>query len=285
MTADDLAKVVEHVRRTLPSIPIVVDLQGAKMRLGSFQPIDVAQGQSVSLALVPGENDVPLPHPEIFRCVSIGDTLSCDDDRVHLRIEHIETDRLVVRSLVTATLRPRKGVNVVEHPVELDDLTPPDIAQIEACRAFNHLSFACSFMRDGRESEWIRSRAPRCPIVGKVERAEAVAAIEDLAQCVDIVWICRGDLGAQLGLVPLARWLADFDPRSVSKPTLIAGQVLEHLTHHADPTRSEVCHLFDLLTRGYSGLVLSDETAIGTDPVNATRVASQLVAESQKTQS
>jgi pyruvate kinase len=60
-------------------------------------------------------------------------------------------------------------------------------------------------------------------------------------------------------------------------PTLIAGQVLEHLTHHADPTRSEVCHLHDLLQRGYAGIVLSDETAIGCDPLRATQTASDLI--------
>jgi pyruvate kinase len=59
----------------------------------------------------------------------------------------------------------------------------------------------------------------------------------------------------------------------------MAGQVLEHLTQHADPTRSEVCHLHDLLARGYAGIVLSDETAIGADPLRATLLAAELLAE------
>jgi pyruvate kinase len=57
----------------------------------------------------------------------------------------------------------------------------------------------------------------------------------------------------------------------------MAGQVLEHLTRHAEPTRSEVCHLHDLVARGYAGVVLSDETAIGDDPTRAVAQASALV--------
>jgi pyruvate kinase len=57
----------------------------------------------------------------------------------------------------------------------------------------------------------------------------------------------------------------------------MAGQVLEHLTSHRDPTRSEVCHLYDLKVRGYAGIVLSDETAIGIDPVNAVVTARALL--------
>jgi len=59
----------------------------------------------------------------------------------------------------------------------------------------------------------------------------------------------------------------------------MAGQVFEHLTAHPEPTRSEVCHLWDLISRGYEGIVLSDETAIGRDPVNAVKVAASLVRE------
>ena len=57
----------------------------------------------------------------------------------------------------------------------------------------------------------------------------------------------------------------------------MAGQVLEHLTEHAEPTRSEVCHLYDLLARGYAGIVLSDETAIGAHPARAVAQAAALV--------
>jgi pyruvate kinase len=75
----------------------------------------------------------------------------------------------------------------------------------------------------------------------------------------------------------MARVVAGVDPARLRSPLLMAGQVLEHLTSHREPTRSEVCHLYDLLRRGYSGIVLSDETAIGCDPENAVRQASAIL--------
>jgi pyruvate kinase len=94
---------------------------------------------------------------------------------------------------------------------------------------------------------------------------------------VDALWVCRGDLGEQLGPAALARFVGSFSPADLPRPVLMAGQVLEHLTEHAEPTRSEVCHLFDLWQRGYAGVVLSDETAIGRRPAHAVARAASLV--------
>jgi pyruvate kinase len=113
--------------------------------------------------------------------------------------------------------------------------------------------------------------------VGKIERREAAEAVEVIAPRVDAVWICRGDLGAQIGAAALARFVAALSPRDLGVPVLMAGQVLEHLTRHREPTRSEVCHLFDLVARGYRGIVLSDETAVGGDPANAVAAATSLL--------
>ena len=76
----------------------------------------------------------------------------------------------------------------------------------------------------------------------------------------------------------MAQFVSTIAPRSLPVPVLMAGQVLEHLTRHEHPTRSEVCHLFDLAARGYAGIVLSDETAIGADPTHAVSVAASLLA-------
>ena len=89
--------------------------------------------------------------------------------------------------------------------------------------------------------------------------------------------MCRGDLGEQLGPGALGRFVGSLSPAHFRCPVLMAGQVLEHLTAHAEPTRSEVCHLHDLLARGYAGIVLSDETAIGARPAHAVGQAAALV--------
>ncbi len=260
------------------TLPVVVDLQGAKMRLGTFAARLVRRGDVLRFALNPSSLDeLPLPHPELFRAVGQGDTLSCSDDRLRFEVLVCSPEALEARSLTEGMLRPRKGVNIIEHPVDLADLSVFDMAHLDATTGDSAIVYAYSFMKDGREADWIRSRVPGARVVGKVERLEATHRIGSIGAKVDAVWICRGDLAAQLGLAPMARWVSRFDPRQLPCPVLMAGQVLEHLTRHPHPTRSEVCHLLDLLLRGYAGIVLSDETAVGGDPVAALTTAADLL--------
>ncbi len=274
-----LGDAARAVRATCPEVPIVVDLQGAKMRLGTFAARPVARGERLCFAGTPnGVGEIPLPHPELFRAVGTGDTLSCSDGRIRLRVIACDATRLEAECLDDGMLRPRKGINVLEHPVDLEGLSEFDVAHVRATCELPRMHYAFSFMKDGREAAWVREYAGEAPVVGKIERLEATHGVPSIAAHVDEAWVCRGDLGAQVGLPAMARFIGAFDPRTVDRPVLMAGQVLEHLTRHPAPTRSEVCHVFDLLARGYAGIVLSDETAVGADPVRAVTVAAELLA-------
>jgi pyruvate kinase len=278
---DALGEALAAARARCPAVPIVIDLQGAKMRLGAIEPRPIRAGEQLRLIFDEGaaraDGAIPVPHAALFRAAEVGVTLGLDDDRVHLRVTAVHDGALDAVALHDATLRPRKGVNLIDHPVRLDGLTAQDEAHLAVARAFPHVSFAFSFMLDGREAAWVRARAPGAAVVGKIERSEAIDALRAIAEACDETWICRGDLGAQLGPAALGRAVAAIAPSSLACPTLMAGQVLEHLTRHREPTRSEVCHLHDLLARGYAGIVLSDETAIGDAPVDAARTARALL--------
>jgi pyruvate kinase len=279
MDPTELRGRAQQLRATLPAAPLVVDLQGAKMRLGRFTERDVCVGERLVFALEAAEaHALPLPHAPLFAQTQAGETLSVDDDRLRFRATACAPGHIEAEALVSGRLRPRKGVNVVEHPVVLEDLTPADLDAIVALSGVSGVAWAFSFMADGREAEWVRRRQSDALVIGKIERREAVMRIQDLAACCDALWLCRGDLGAQLGMGELARCVAATDPRRLLRPILMAGQVLEHLTQHAEPTRSEACHVFDLMARGYSGIVLSDETAIGSHPAQAVRIAASLMA-------
>jgi pyruvate kinase len=268
------------VRAEAPEVPVVVDLQGAKMRVGDFPRHSVARGDRVRF--VPsrgGPDDVPLPHRELFDEVRVGEVLSCDDDRLRCEVERAGDGVLVARWLTDGVLAPRKGINRASHPVEPSSMSDRDRAQVDAAQRFVNVAFAWSFMSDGREAAWVRARAPGCPVIAKVERPEAVLAIDRVLSSTDATWICRGDLGAQLGARRLAEFVTRWRPPASGPPVLMAGQVLHHLTAQADVTRSEVCHLFDVLARGYAGIVLSDETAVGAAPLEAVKTARRLLDE------
>lgn len=271
---------LERVRAVSADVPVVVDLQGAKMRVGQFPPRAVTKSAVVRFVLgeqVDAGDAVPVPHKDLFTAVRPGEVLSCDDDRLRCEVESNSGDVLVARWLTDGTLKPKKGINRAAHPVDIDEMSARDVAQVKAAKAFGPVSFAWSFMTDGRESAWLRALAPGCPVVGKMETGEPLAAIDGVLLLVDALWICRGDLGAQLGPAALARFVSRWRPPADGVPVLMAGQVLQHLASAAEPTRSEVCHLYDLLQRGYAGIVLSDETAVGVDPVQAVKTARQLL--------
>lgn len=276
LDAAALRDALATIRRLAPQSEIVVDLQGAKMRLGLFAARPVAAGERLVFAL-DGHTGLALPHREFFVQAQPGDTISVDDGRLRFRVAACADERLDAVALNAGLLQPRKGVNVLEHPIALAGLTCADRDALDAVRGFDVRRFAFSFMQDGREARWLREVDAGCRVVGKIERREAIERLDAVARAVDEIWICRGDLGAQLGEAALARFVAGLEPPSLPVPVLMAGQVLEHLTQHADPTRSEVCHLFDLVARGYAGIVLSDETAIGADPVRAVSTARSLL--------
>ena len=248
------------------------------MRVGDLVERPLAAGARVRFALEPRRpEEVPLPHPELFAAAEPGTTLGCDDGRLRFRVRARGESWLEAEALAAGVLRPRKGVNLLEHPVQLSGLTAGDAARLDAVAEVSLLRIAWSFTLDGREADWVRARLPNTPVIAKVERREAVEALGLIAGRVDALWVCRGDLGEQLGSGDLGRFVGSLVPAEFPCPVLMAGQVLEHLTAHPEPTRSEVCHLHDLVARGYAGIVLSDETAIGAHPARAVEQAAALV--------
>jgi len=276
LNAIDLGQHLDLLNEACPGAPVVVDLQGAKMRAYLWETRHVAAGDRLRFA-ADFPCDARVPHRELFRQVEPGETLTVDDGRLRFRVLRVEGLSLVAEALNEGELKPRKGVNVEQHPVVLEGLTERDRESCQVASRHGVTTFAFSFMTDGREADWLRSAVPGCRVIGKVEQQEAAHRLSAIAGRVNAVWICRGDLGAQLGPAGLARFVASVAPSDLGAPVLMAGQVLEHLTSHGDPTRSEVCHLFDLVARGYAGIVLSDETAIGHAPAHAVAVAAGLL--------
>jgi pyruvate kinase len=249
------------------------------MRTGWAPSRSLRAQERVLFGLDGSGGDVVVPHPELFASARPGDTLSLDDGQLRFEVLRVEGRQIEALTLMGGQLNPRRGVNVVEHPVLLEDLTDVDVRILEAVADMSGLDAAVSFVADGREIGWVRRRRPNCRVIAKIERKEAVDQLRAVAECADALWICRGDLGAQIGLIELARFVSQLGPEDLGVPVLLAGQVFEHLTHHTDPTRSEVCHYADLISRGYAGIVLSDETAIGRDPIGAVTWAARLASE------
>ena len=225
LSPEDLARRAAQAREGAPELPLVVDLQGAKMRVGDIADRAVVVGARVRFAAEPERppseylrrktRRVTAAAPRAVRGRPAG-----DHARLRRRPPAFRRSARAARGgwrprrWSPAFSGPRKGVNLLDHPVRLSGLTPADAARLEAVRDVPRLQVAWSFTLDGREAAWVRERVPGTPVVAKVERREAVEALAEIAARVDAVWVCRGDLGEQLGPGELGRFVGSLAPAS-----------------------------------------------------------------------
>ena len=265
-------------------VPLVLDLQGGKWRLGRFSPCQLAAGESVQLVCAASAGEahlLPVPHPDFFQAVSalptgtLGEIL-LNDARVRLLVETAGPGWVRARVTQGGAISPAKGLTLPNSPYRIESLSARDQSILEKTRPFRFVRYAISYVRDADEMRrYRRLCGSSAYLAAKLERQPAISQAAQVMEPADELWLCRGDLGAELGLPQMAVAARRFSGQvsGLAVPCLLAGQVLEHLVEHPLPTRAEVCGLYDALVSGYAGVVLSDETAIGRHPVESCRTA------------
>jgi pyruvate kinase len=263
-----------------PRPPLILDLQGSKWRLGQFPACELTGGQRVTLvraASADRPNVLPVPHPDFFRAASMSSgEIVLNDARLRLVVESLDADSLSARVTAGGSIIPRKGITYTASTYRQESLNETDRAILARTQHLKGVQYALSYVKDATEMRNYRAQVGQSAfLIAKLERQPAVDEAMQIAESADELWLCRGDLGAELGAKAMAATVYHFSDRvaGVPVPVLLAGQIFEHMSEHPNPTRSEVCAVHDALMKGYRGVVLSDETAIGRDPVESCRVA------------
>ncbi len=260
--------------------PLVLDLQGSKWRLGLIPEQVLAPDQTVELVLAekadqPGR--LPVPHADFFLAAQVSSSqIVLNDGKIRLHLVRAGEDMIWATVIKGGAISARKGITYADSSYRMESLSEKDFAIFTRSRSIEQIRFAISYVRDVTEMEKYRQIFERpAYLIAKLERLPAVDQALEIAAVADELWLCRGDLGAELGLRAMAEAVHRFSQQlhKIPVPAILAGQVLEHLTLHSSPTRSEVCFLFDALMNGYKGVVLSDETAIGKFPVESVTTA------------
>ncbi len=265
----------------LPKTPyIVIDLQGSKWRLGKLQKYLLEEESLITLKLgitAAERNVLPVPHADFFMAAEESDGfVVLNDANSVLKIESINGSVISARVIKGGEITSNKGITMRDTKYRVENPNAKDLLIYQRTRNIPEIRYAISYIKDAEEMhryrDWFGSKQH---LIAKIERSEALEDINEIDQLCNEMWICRGDLGAEIGLNRLAFAVQTVTKnlRQFTHPVLMAGQVLEHMTAFDIPTRSEVCHLLDLLTAGYKGFVLSDETAIGKYPLDACEAA------------
>src|SRR6185312_9005581 len=229
-------------------IGILVDLQGPKLRLGSFAdgPIQLNNGDMFVLDSdkTPGDNSrVHLPHPEILTALRPGHTLLLDDGKVRLIAEETTSERAVTRVVVGGRMSDRKGVSLPDTDLPVSAMTPKDRSDLDAALEAGVDWIALSFVQRADDvaeaKKVIRGRAS---VMAKIEKPQAIDRLPEIIEMADALMVARGDLGVELPLeqVPSLQKQMTRMARRAGKPVVIATQMLESMILSPVPTRAEV---------------------------------------------
>jgi len=263
-----LSSLEEHYRAFGRITPVVIDLQGAKIRIGKYPRVTEIPSV-VDLVLAGISNDatvIPVPHESVFLMTQIGDTICLNDGKVVLKIiDKIGPVRMRAECMQNGELGSAKGLNSVDHVFALARMTEVDSEAVKIGNEYPFVEYAVSFVGDGSEAGFFRPFTGHHRLIAKIERRVAMENLINIDDNFDELWLCRGDLGAEVGWRDLGVLQNTFVKAFplLHRPKILAGEVLGSMVSSPLPSRSEMVHLYDILQSGFDGIVLSDETACG----------------------
>ena len=268
-------------------IGILVDLQGPKLRLGTFadKAAMVKQGDTFVLDSdnAPGDSTRAfLPHPEIFSAVEPGHVLLIDDGKVKLRVVEAEPKRMVTRVEVAGKLSDRKGVSLPDSTIPFSALAEKDRTDLEAALDAGIDWVALSFIQRPEDiAEAKKITRGRAAIMAKIEKPQAVVRLSEIMDLADALMVARGDLGVEMPLekVPGVQKQMTRMGRQTGKPVVVATQMLESMISSPVPTRAEVSDVATAIFEGADAVMLSAESAAGQYPVEAVATMNRIAEE------
>jgi len=278
-THDEHAEVVRRIRESEARwgrpVAILQDLQGPKIRLGTFGPagggrVDLEAGQPFTLFARPVVGTVErasITHPEYLKDLQPDDEIWMDDGMIQLRVEATSPDEVRCRVVVGGRVSDHKGLSLPHVTLPISCLTPKDREDLHFGLRHGVDFVAVSFVRSADDIEevrgFLREQGADLPIVAKLERHEILANLPGILSKVDAVMVARGDLGVDVPLedVPHIQKEIIRQARGAKIPVIVATQMLESMVTHLRPTRAEVSDVSTAIFDGADAIMLSAETA------------------------
>jgi len=268
-------------------VAILQDLQGIKIRTGRVAGGSVSLEKGSRITLIPGRGigdhaRIYINCPDLVKNARKGDMISLDDGLIQLQVRTKGRDSLKTEVLEGGVLKDRKGVNL-PFTTEAPSFTRKDAADLAFGLAMGVDYAALSFVKSAEDIErvdhWFRKRKKRIPLIAKIERAEALANIEEIIDRADGIMIARGDLGLDLPpeQIPIIQKKLISLSNRRGKLVITATQMLESMTGHSSPTRAEATDVANAVIDGSDALMLSAETASGKYPVEALEMMSRII--------
>ncbi len=267
------------------SVGVLVDLPGPKVRCAPFPAggVELADGQAVRVVAGTSSSSrdvIEVDYEGVVDDLLVGDRLAFGDGQIVAVVEEKSPGALVARLIHGGLIQGRPGLQVPSSRLSLPTPTPADLKLVDAFVEHDVDMIAVSFVRSAHDVRRVGVEAsPRGPlVVAKVETSAAVENLEPIITASGAIMVARGDLGTDYALSDLPHLQKHIIRRCVARgrPVITATQMLESMVYAPAPTRAEASDVANAVFDGSSAVMLSGETAIGIDPVNAVSTMAEI---------
>lgn len=274
-------------------VAVLVDLQGPKIRLGTFirgkETLNIGDTFTITTREVEGTKDiVGTTFDKLPQDCHPGDSLLIDDGNIAVTVKEVTDTDVITTVVVPGTVSNHKGLNLPGVAVSVPALTAKDEDDLRWALHNDVDVIALSFVRRGDDyqdiSRIMDEEGVRLPVIAKIEKPQAVDHLEEIIQAFDGVMVARGDLGVEMPLeqVPLVQKRAIDIARQRAKPVIVATQVLDSMIQNPRPTRAEASDCANAILDGADAVMLSGETSIGAYPITTVKTMAKIIRRTEE---
>jgi len=290
----DCAKLIREISAECRcSIGILCDLQGPKIRIGKFEDGKITLAKNDKFILdanckLGNQERVGLDYKTLPNEVGVGTVLLLDDGRIVMRVDAVKDTEIFCTIISGGVLSNNKGINRQGGGLAAEALTDKDREDIKTAAVIGADYVAISFPRSGADVRLARNLVKKAGghahIVAKIERAEAIDALEEIIDATDVIMVARGDLGVEVGdaAVPGLQKRIIRLAREKNRAVITATQMMESMINSPIPTRAEVSDVANAVLDGTDAVMLSAETAAGKYPLEAVSAVIRVCVEAEK---
>ena len=294
-TEKDNISAIENVRKIDNELSvqtsILADLQGPKIRIGSMPENGVALtvGEEFTLDTSIENGNVKsakISYLDLPKDVKQGEKILIDDGKIILEVVNTDkTSKVLTKIIEGGILFSNKGVNLPNSKISTPSLTEKDLYDLKVAINNEVDWIGFSFVRSAKDVLELKNKIAElkgnAKVIAKIEKPEAVHDLDDILKAADAVMVARGDLGVEMPLesVPLIQKEIVKKSLKLSKPVIIATQMMESMMENITPTRAEVNDVANAVMDGADAVMLSGETSVGKNPEEVVKIITRIINE------
>jgi len=286
----DLRRIADEAGRPLA---ILQDLQGPKIRLGMLQGGAVQLGTGARFVLtteeIEGDADrASTTYKALPSDVTQGDDILLSDGLLRLRVDGVNGEDITCTVVDGGHLRQRAGINLPGAELSVPSMTEKDLADLAFGVEQGVDWVALSFVRSAADVDALKAELARLQadagVIAKLEKPQAIDALDDIVDAADAIMVARGDLGVEMSpeRVPFIQKTIIRACAAAGKPVITATQMLESMIENPRPTRAEASDVANAVFDGTDAVMLSGETAMGAHPIHAVQMMHRIVSEAER---